>query len=50
MMDETVQITNELLCFVQNKSDILPYDVVKLTSDIYYNEQIEKLKKSYLIS
>ena len=45
MAGETVQITNELLYFVQNKSDVMLYEmVVKLTSDFHDNEQIERAK------
>ena len=45
MADETVTITNELLYFVQNKRDVMHLEmIVKLTSDFYDNEQIEKAK------
>ena len=45
MTDETVTIINELSCFVQNNSNITPYEmIVKLTSDSYDKEQIEKAK------
>ena len=36
MADETVPITNELLCFIQNEIDVIPYEmVVKLTSNFH---------------
>jgi hypothetical protein len=38
-------VINELLCFVSNKMDIMPYDtIVKLCMDVYNDEEVEDAK------